>query len=139
MNRGKFKHILRIPCSEVTSDESINLICDLKDTLIATPNAAGLAAPQIGKSLRAFVVKNGNEITAFINPIITVRSDEKNIAEEGCLSVPGFRALISRSTRIMILHDHGKTEVKGFRARVIQHELDHLDGILITDREARHA
>lgn len=137
--RGKLKRILRTPCTEVGPGDGLEVLRDLRDTLAATPNAAGLAAPQIGRAIRAFVVKEGSGILSFLNPKITERSEQMDVAEEGCLSIPGFKTRVARSTEVTISHHLGTTSAKGFRARVIQHEMDHLDGILITDHEARHA
>jgi peptide deformylase len=135
------KRALRTICDLVTTEDMPDLATDLVDTMIAsTRPALGLAAPQIGVSLRVFVVRHGGVFLSFVNPVITAKSILTEVAEEGCLSLPGCRARIRRFVAIT-LTDALHTELKatGQLARVIQHELDHLDGILITDREAELA
>jgi len=120
------------------------LIADMQDTMRAA-NGAGLAAPQIGVGLR--VVIFGMEAnprypdaeavpyTVLINPVLTPLSDELEEAWEGCLSVPGLRGVVPRWTRLRYagFDPAGQLitrEVSDFHARVVQHECDHLDGIL---------
>ncbi len=99
----------------------------------------GLAAPQIGQSIRLAVIDAEGERSVLINPKITSFSREKILFEEGCLSLPREYFLIERSEKITVRYEdeHGK-EVKrrasGLFAIVVQHEIDHLDGILIADR-----
>lgn len=130
------------------------LIKDMQDTMRAE-NGAGLAAPQIGINQR--VVIFGFEtnsrypdaaaipLTILINPVITLLSDERDEAWEGCLSVPGLRGRVDRYTHIRYqgfdqLGQAFSREVDGFHARVVQHECDHLDGILYPQRmtDMRH-
>jgi peptide deformylase len=105
----------------------------------------GLAAPQVHEGLRLFVAhldpegRGEGEATALINPQISVVSDEIVEGWEGCLSIPDIRGLVPRAFHISVLalDRHGKRieiEAKDFPARVIQHETDHLDGILFFDR-----
>lgn len=101
----------------------------------------GLAAPQVGRNIRVIVAEiGGNRVMGMINPVITFMSEEKNQDdEEGCLSVPGKFGKVWRSTTIIVEYiDEKKQKQKrklvGFDARVIQHEIDHLDGILFVDR-----
>jgi peptide deformylase len=120
------------------------LIGDMFDTMAAL-NGAGLAAPQIGISRR--VVIFGVEAnprypdvepvptTVLINPVIELLTKDTEEGWEGCLSVPGMRGLVSRCTHLRYsgFDQHGTAiarEVRGFHARVVQHECDHLDGIL---------
>jgi peptide deformylase len=120
------------------------LLQDMRDTM-AHLNGAGLAAPQIGVSKRVviFEVMNNPRYpdvepvpeTILINPVITPLSEELEEGWEGCLSVPGMRGSVPRHTylRYSGFDQFGKPferEVKGFHARVVQHECDHLDGIL---------
>jgi peptide deformylase len=125
-------------------DDLKTLIEDMKETMKAN-NGAGLAAPQIGIFKRLVIFgfdKNDRypeagsvPFTVLINPIITPLSDEKENDWEGCLSVPGLRGVVPRFNHI---NYHGydaegnkiEREVEGFHARVVQHECDHLDGIL---------
>jgi len=102
----------------------------------------GLAAPQIGVSKRVIVIsvdEKGFERFALINPIIEFFSDRKSTMEEGCLSVPGIRADVKRPSKIVVsgVGRSGRQislEAGGLLARVIQHEVDHLNGVLFIDR-----
>ncbi len=130
--REKAKKVARV-------DTSIQrLIDDLAETMLAAPGA-GLAAPQIGVPLRVFVVKgDDNQIWALVNPEI-VKSDGVQVGYEGCLSYPGWVGEVARYDTVTVKgrNRRGK-EVRiksaGFTARAFQHELDHLDGVLFTDR-----
>ena len=103
----------------------------------------GLAAPQVGISSRVFVVDvtpgGGERLRrAFVNPVIVERSGT-SVAEEGCLSIPGVRADVKRAARIVVeASDESGTpfrlDAEGLVARAIQHETDHLDGVLFVDR-----
>lgn len=132
------------PVQSFGTPELRELIVDMRDTM-AHLNGAGLAAPQIGVPLRVviFGVKrnprypDAEEVpdTVLVNPLITPIGDEMEEAWEGCLSVPGMRGLVPRHAK---LRYRGFDEaggpidriVEGFHARVVQHECDHLDGIL---------
>jgi len=108
-----------------------------------TEEGVGLAAPQVGRSLRVFVVDVEDEDAprvkqAFVNPTIVERSGEV-VGEEGCLSIPGIRADVKRHARVVVeaLDADGKPfrlEAEGLLARALQHENDHLDGIVFLDR-----
>jgi peptide deformylase len=132
------------PVQAFDTPELHALIVDMFDTMAAL-NGAGLAAPQIGISRR--VVIFGVEAnprypdaepvptTVLINPAIEILTQQTEDGWEGCLSVPGMRGLVSRYTRLRYtgFDQHGKPltrEAHGFHARVVQHECDHLDGIL---------
>ncbi len=124
----------------------------LINDLIATArdaNGVGIAAPQVASSLRLFIVASRPSLrypsaptmepTAMINPQIIDRSGDLVSGWEGCLSVPGMRGLVLRDRQIEVeyLTKHGdrvRQELTGFVARIFQHELDHLDGILFPDR-----
>ena len=115
----------------------LKLIKDMKATMEAA-NGVGLAAPQVGASLRICLGQVNGKLTALINPEITRKSKEKEIDEEGCLSLPNIYLPISRSVEITVtyLDEKGKEQerkMSNFDARVVQHEVDHLDGILIVD------
>jgi peptide deformylase len=106
----------------------------------------GLAAPQIGISQRLLVYRVGQDapLVALVNPEIEwdSRKDDEEIAEEGCLSIPGIAVDVERPVyvRVRAKDEFGETrvvEASGLEARVIQHELDHLDGVLILDRTSR--
>ncbi|MBI5182333.1 MAG: peptide deformylase [Nitrospirae bacterium] len=127
---------------EKIDQEIQKLIDDMIETMYAAPGV-GLAAPQVGHSIKLTVFDSSvkeeeGRLTVLINPEIIEKSGEI-IMKEGCLSVPGFEAEIKRPEQIKVngLDRNGQPitiEATGFLARVIQHELDHLDGILLLDR-----
>lgn len=138
--------------SEVT-DEMRQLINDMIETM-DLDRGAGLAAPQIGRSIRLFVLRDpvmGEDghykyLTprVFINPKITFHSPETECDMEGCLSIPGLRGEVERPFKITVeaLDQHGKPfveEAEGYKARIICHENDHLNGTLWIDRIDVHA
>jgi peptide deformylase len=114
-----------------------NLVADLTETMLDSPGA-GLAAPQIGVSLRVFVWDVDDELGHLINPTLDL-SDELQDGEEGCLSFPDLRYPTPRAMRVVAkgFNMHGDpvtVEGSEFLARAIQHETDHLDGIVFIDR-----
>lgn len=125
------------------------LIVDLEDTMAAC-SGAGLAAPQIGVPLRVVLFGGGGPNprypdapplprTLLINPVLTPFGPEREEAWEGCLSVPGLRGRVPRWLRLRYHGIDGEGQpvdrsVEGFHARVVQHECDHLDGLLFPDR-----
>lgn len=135
-----------IPAKDIHSIKVQKIVEDLHDTLAQTDKGVGLAAPQIGASMRVFVINPNvfNEETeskepinfpTFINPIIVNRSKDAKKMEEGCLSIPGIVGKVRRSSRIIVeAYDKDgnlfRLSTKGFLAQIIQHEYDHLDGIL---------
>lgn len=140
--------LLQEVCSEITqfnSTELDDLIHDMMDTMKAE-DGAGIAAPQIGvlKRVVIFGIDDDNPrypnrgtvpFTVLINPVITTTDDEMEDGWEGCLSVPGMRGLVPRYRRISYSGYDEKgnlieRDAQGFHARVVQHECDHLDGIL---------
>jgi peptide deformylase len=132
--------VLRQHAKKVTRfDVSVErLVKDLWDTMHDAPGV-GLAAPQIGVLLRVLVAEYEDESAVLINPEI-VKSEGEEKGTEGCLSIPGYVGEnISRATKITVRarNEHGKAiriTAEGWFARVLQHEIDHLDGILYTDR-----
>ena len=102
----------------------------------------GLAAPQVGLSVRLAVIDNGEDPPlVLVNPEVLDASDELEVAAEGCLSIPGWRGLVERPTRIAIRNHTAagepfEVELEGYAARIVQHEMDHLAGVLYTDRMA---
>ena len=132
-----------LPVSQFNTGELDELLRDMRDTM-AHLNGAGLAAPQIGVPLRVviFGVTTNPRYpdiepvpdTVLINPVLTALSGEEE-GWEGCLSVPGMRGWVPRFRKLRYrgLDETGKPferEVEGFHARVVQHEVDHLDGVL---------
>jgi peptide deformylase len=106
----------------------------------------GLAATQLGVLHRVLVYRAYSEdpLTVLVNPVLEWESDERESAEEGCLSLPGVHVEVERavSVRVRAQDEHGaelEVEAEGLPARVIQHEIDHLDGVLILDRISREA
>jgi peptide deformylase len=106
----------------------------------------GLAATQLGVLHRVLVYRAYPEdpLTALVNPVLEWKSDELETAEEGCLSLPGVHVEVERSTQVRVsAQDESgqqlEIEAEGFEARVIQHEIDHLNGVLILDRISREA
>ena len=112
---------------------------DMFETMIEA-NGVGLACPQIGKNIRMFVLIADDDVRrVFINPTIIKTSEETCDYEEGCLSVPQFYESITRPEKVTVQawNENGKPftlEADGFLARIIQHEYDHLDGIIYIDR-----
>jgi len=133
--------VLRKKCAEVAdpSDPFIQgLILNMKETLKKN-KGIGLAATQVGVNKKIIVIKLWRHDYALINPRFNHQSREKEIGEEGCLSLPGLFCDIERSKKVRVkaLDAKGKKvkiKAKGLLARVLQHEIDHLDGVLIKDR-----
>lgn len=123
------------PVTNFNSQEIKQIINELKETLNSTKNGIGLAANQIGYSKRIFYVKLQDFEKIFINPEITSRSKTKVLLEEGCLSVPNKVGLVERFKKLIVkARDESgkkfKLKAKGLLAQVVQHEIDHLDGIV---------
>lgn len=113
------------------------LLRDMEATLIAA-EGLGLAAPQVGQSLRVCLAKIGGRITPLINPDVTWRSEETERAEEGCLSLPGEFAEVPRAVSIVVRYQNARGQEQerklfSLEARIVQHEIDHLEGVLIVD------
>jgi peptide deformylase len=132
--------ILRSPALPVSDfdDRLAALAADMRETMLAAPGV-GLAAPQVGVPRRLFTFESGEESGAYVNPDIVWRSDETQEGEEGCLSVPGlyFPVVRAMSVRVRTQGLDGtpiERDAEGFLARIFQHEIDHLDGVLFVDR-----
>ena len=152
--------VLKTPAKPLTADFSATelqqIIADMYATMYHA-SGVGLAAPQVGKSIRLFVIdstpmmdedEDGNPIVeeptagpvkrAFINPVMVSETGEEWAFEEGCLSIPGVREKVVRHSTIVLRYEdenrqpHEET-FSGMTARVIQHEYDHLEGVLFTD------
>lgn len=132
--------MLTVPAAPVTSfdRELRQLVKDLTDTMVEA-DGAGLAAPQIGVSLRVFGYAVDGRVGHLVNPTVAERSTEEQDGEEGCLSFPGLFFPCVRAQRVVA---HGFTmygepvTIDGTEllARCLQHEVDHLDGVLFIDR-----
>ena len=132
----------KITKEEISSPEIQALVFDMLKTM-KEHDGVGLAAPQVGKSLRLCTIKIGGETYVLINPKIKSRSWSKEIAEEGCLSFPGKFIPVKRSKKVKVeaMNKDGDVitlKAEGLLARAFQHEIDHLDGILYIDREIKN-
>ncbi len=132
--------ILRMPAKKIEkiTPNVGKLLDNLRDTLEASETGVGLAAPQIGISNRAIVVSYEEEYYELINPEIVSKEGE-DTDTEGCLSVPGVLGEVTRAVKVQVvgLNRQGeevKIKAEGFLARIFQHEIDHLEGILFIDR-----
>ncbi len=117
--------------------EILKLIKDLQET-VKDADGAGIAAPQVARTERVCLALISGKMIPLINPKITSKSKEQESAEEGCLSLPGIAVIVPRSTEITLkyLDAKGKSQERklhDFDARVVQHEVDHLEGVLIVD------
>ena len=126
---------------ERIDDELLRMLDDMLETMYAAPGI-GLAAPQVGVLRRAFVAdlgEDGERAPLFvINPELIARSASVTVAEEGCLSLPKQFGEVTRPARIRLRHldregQEQEIDADGLLARCLQHEVDHLDGILFTD------
>jgi peptide deformylase len=139
---------LKAPTAAVGPADAGDLLATLV-TRLRELNGAGLAAPQIGVSVRAAIVevrktdvfpdRPETGLIQLLDPAVVERSDETTLDWEGCFSVPGYLGLAPRAERITVRHttDAGETitrEFTGYTARVVQHEIDHLDGLVYLDR-----
>lgn len=135
--------LLREVSKEIKKEDLQNKeMQELFDNMIETMHAedgVGIAAPQVGKQIRAIVVTLENGPDIYINPEITRRSLRKQKGEEGCLSVPGLTGIVERyrSVSVKALDRNGNKvclDLSDLPAVIFQHEIDHLDGILFIDR-----
>lgn len=128
----------------------LNLVTDLKDTLLAQkdPEGVGLAAPQLGKNIRVFVIRDKGEVKTIINPeiisidkkaVLNSKGEKKDKIMEGCLSLPHYYGPLKRPLKLKLkyLDVTGKQRIEvfeGFPAQIAQHEIDHLNGVLFVDK-----
>ncbi|PIT91073.1 peptide deformylase [Candidatus Kaiserbacteria bacterium CG10_big_fil_rev_8_21_14_0_10_49_17] len=134
-----------IPIESITSAEIQTLIADMQETLSDTKTGVALAAPQVGVSLRLFIVaprafeESAEQKRVYINPVITKRSRSTEDMDEGCLSVDGTYGSVRRFEKVTI-EAYDETGQKftrgasGLLAQIFQHEVDHLDGTLYIDK-----
>ena len=120
-------------------DENIKSLIDEMFVTVKKENGIGLAAPQVGENIRLFIVFINEQKYVFINPEIIETSQEMCLMEEGCLSIPKIYDDVMRpsAVKVQFLNIDGKIktiEASGLLARVIQHENDHLNGVLFIDR-----
>jgi peptide deformylase len=138
--------VLRMRANEVEDfDDSVSSLVERMTALMQEARGVGLAAPQVGVLRRVLVYQTSDEapVVALVNPTVVSTSEEREAAEEGCLSL-GAATVVVPVERSISLTVEGTdpagepltVEAEGLEARVIQHELDHLDGVLIVDRTA---
>ena len=131
------KLLRKISCPVQRVGETENVIFRDMQAIMKSTNGIGFAAPQIGISSRLVVAEVGDHKVQLANPVITKRWGT-DVMEEGCLSLPGIRVFVKRAREITVtgLDEKGEQmelEAKGLIARVLQHEIDHLNGRLIID------
>ncbi len=120
-------------------DESIlEIIDNMVETMYDAPGV-GLAAPQVGINKRIFVIDTDGELKKIINPEFVEKSEKMEEGEEGCLSIPGIYKKVKRPARVKIKYTNEKgeevtEEAQGLYAKALQHESDHLDGVLFVDK-----
>jgi peptide deformylase len=129
------------PIKDVLKPAVQKLIADMLETMEKN-NGVGLAAPQVGKSLRLCVIRVDDIIYILINPRVTYKSYLKEVWEEGCLSFPGKFIPVKRhkKVRVKALNEKGEEvniKAEGLMSRALQHEIDHLDGKLFIEKEAK--
>ena len=138
--------VLKVRADELGDRDEHELVTDLLETMDASPACVGLAAPQIGISQRVIAVDVTSHpkttvchgLVVLIDPVV-IESSGRKVGREGCMSVPDLTANVARATSIVV---RGRTPegedrviaTEGFEARAFQHEIDHLDGLLILDR-----
>lgn len=132
------KKSVEINLAEIKNRGFKKLISDMGKTMLKT-DGVGLAAPQIGKNIRLAVINFKDGVFCLINPKLTKKSWAREFGQEGCLSIPGVFGQVKRHKKISLTYYDGqgkkvKLTAVGLMARVIQHEIDHLDGILFIDK-----
>jgi peptide deformylase len=138
---------LKMPARPVELfDEELVKLADRMKQLMHDASGIGLAATQVGVLQRLFVFQRDDEgdTVAVVNPEIVERSDETDVADEGCLSIQGVTVPIERSVAVTVVgkDEHGadvRYELEDYFARCVQHEVDHLDGVLMIDRTTPEA
>jgi|GEM_PF-445397 peptide deformylase len=125
------------PIAEVTDE--IRALVDEMGDIMYTAHGVGLAAPQVGRSIRLITYDAGDGLTALLNPEIVKMKGEQYEPEEGCLSIPGLRGVVKRANEVVVkaMNLDGKTvqfRAREFEARILQHEIDHLNGVLFIDK-----
>lgn len=136
---GEDKKILRTKTKRVpTVTKDVQKFLKEMEATTIKADGLGLAAPQVGSDLRMCIARFNGRLTPMVNPEITWRSKITETAEEGCLSLPGVWVPVSRAVEIVVRYQTARGDTKELKlsdmdARVVQHEVDHLDGVLIID------
>ena len=126
-------------------DDELRSLVERMKLLMVDANGIGLAATQVGVLRRLFVFQNEDEeVLAVVNPELVEISEETEVADEGCLSIQGISVPVERSLHVTIAGqdengDDVRYELEGYSARCVQHETDHLDGVLMIDRTTPEA
>jgi len=134
--------ILRTPTWHVTGEDIKDLVEDMRGR-VDVRRCVGIAANQLGSNLRVCVVALSSGIEVMVNPAIVSASEETEPADEGCLSFDKVQVTVYRPVSVTVRWEDEKQEAMheqtftGFDARVVQHEIDHLDGVVMTDRVSR--
>ena|SRR3989338_971518 len=156
---GQDTPILRTPCEPLTNfGADLMALCENMTLTMRQAKGVGIAAPQVGQNLQVFIIAkeafnpeqsswrvlkgpefNPKQDLPIINPQVTIKNEGSTVVEEGCLSIPNRYGYVPRAKRVVILAQNingeaFKLQAKGFLARVIQHEFDHLQGTLICDK-----
>ena len=137
-------HRVADPVEDAAAPDIRRLVADMAETL-ADAGGVGLAAPQVHVPLRLFIWKTGaGQAMALINPVLEPIGEETEAGWEGCLSIPGMRGLVRRALRLRftgldIQGNRFEGEAQGMAARIMQHEYDHLDGVLYPSKLEHHA
>jgi peptide deformylase len=142
----RFPHAdLKRACSPVGAGDVSGLVADLRETMAGFGRCVGIAAPQVGEVVRVCVVDcsvnpkvdSHHGLLVLVDPVVVSASAESEVAREGCLSIPDFTANVRRACSVVVsARDVEPFEAVGFEARVLLHEIDHLDGLLFLDRVA---
>src|SRR5579864_610280 len=137
---------LKMAARPVTEfDDELRSLVERMKLLMVDANGIGLAATQVGVLRRVFVFqRREDEVDAVVNPEIVERSEETDVADEGCLSIQGINVPVERSLEVTIVgkDENGndvRYELEDYAARCVQHETDHLDGVLMIDRTTPEA
>jgi peptide deformylase len=129
----------------VEFDDELRSLVERMKLLMVDANGIGLAATQVGVLRRVFVFQRAeDEVAAIVNPEIVERSEETETSDEGCLSIQGITVPVERAFEVTIVgkDEHGndvRYELEDYSARCVQHETDHLDGVLMIDRTTQEA
>jgi peptide deformylase len=119
---------------------SMEFIKNLRETLKNSKTGVGLAAPQVGQAVRIFAIRLKSGIEVYINPKIIKKSSKTVTSTEGCLSCPGIQKSVTRAATILVAYRNTSdkaittTTMRGYNAIIFQHELDHLNGILLVGK-----